>query len=218
VLLAAAVPARRGDAVLDLGCGAATAALCLGVRVPGLELHGLELQPFYAALARENAALNGCALTMYEGDLRSMPSALRGRAFDAVMLNPPFQAPADIGSPDPGRDIANRRGEATLADWVDAALARTRPGGHVVVIVRAEWLPEILASLAGRASASVLPLAARAGRDAGRVIVRARKGGRSPFRLAAPLFLHDGEAHLTDGDDYCPRARAILREAAALDF
>jgi tRNA1(Val) A37 N6-methylase TrmN6 len=147
-----------------------------------------------------------------------MPPAPKERAFDVVMLNPPFHAPADIGSPDPGRDIANRRGEATLADWIDAALARTRPGGHVVVIVRAEWLPEILAPLAGRAAAVVLPLSARAGRDAGRVIVRARKGGRSPFRLAAPLFLHDGEAHLADGDDYTPRARAILREAAALDF
>ena len=218
VLLAAAVPARAGDAVLDLGCGVATAALCLGWRVPGVDLHGLEVQPGYAALARENAALNGQALVVHAGDLRAMPAALRRRSFDAVMLNPPWHAPADPGSPDPRRDIANRRGAATLADWIGAALARTRPGGHVVLIMRAEGLPEIMAALAGRASAAVLPLVPRAGRDAGRVLVRARKGGRVPFRLAAPLVLHEGAAHLADGDGYSPRARAVLREAAALDF
>lgn len=218
VLLAAAVPAHPGDAVLDLGCGAGTAALCLAARVPGVDLHGLEIQPPYARLARDNAALNGCALTVHDGDLRAMPAALKDRGFEAVMLNPPFHSPADLGSPDPGRDVANRRGGATLADWIGAALARTRPGGHVVVIMRAEGLPEILAALAGRASAAVLPLAARPGRDAKRVLVRARKGGRAPFRLAAPLVLHDGEAHRVDGDDYSPRARAILRDAVALDF
>jgi tRNA1Val (adenine37-N6)-methyltransferase len=218
VLLAAAVPARPGDAVLDLGCGVATAALCLGARVEGVELQGLELQPGYARLARENAALNGRALAVHGGDLRAMPAALRQRSFDGVMLNPPWHAPAHPGSPNPGRDIANRRGAATVADWIDAALARTRPGGAVVVIMRAEGLPEILAALGPRAAVAVLPLAARPGRDAKRVLVRARKGARAPFRLAAPLILHHGAAHMADGDDHTAQARAILREAAALDF
>lgn len=219
VLLAAAVPARPGDAVLDLGCGVGTAALCLGARLAGLALHGLELQPDYARLARENAALNGLAMVVHEGDLRATPAGVRAISFDVVILNPPYHAPTDPGSPDRARDIANRRGEATLSDWIGAALARARPGGWVVAIMRAECLPEILAALDGRAGGiTVLPLAARAGRDAGRVILRARKGARGPFRLVAPFVLHEGAAHARDGDDHTARARAILRDGAALDF
>jgi tRNA1(Val) A37 N6-methylase TrmN6 len=37
VLLAAAVAARPGQRVLDLGCGAGAAVFCLAARVPGLE-------------------------------------------------------------------------------------------------------------------------------------------------------------------------------------
>ena len=40
-------------------CGAGAAALCLGTRVAGLHLTGLELQPAYADLARRNASRNG---------------------------------------------------------------------------------------------------------------------------------------------------------------
>ncbi len=84
--------------------------------------------------------------------------------------------------------------------------------------MRSEGLSEILAALDGRAAAAVLPLAARPGRDAKRVIVRARKGARTAFRLAAPLVLHEGARHVADGDDHTRQARAILREAAPLDF
>ena len=45
VLLAAACPAEPGQSVLDLGCGAGAAALCLGARVPGLTLDRTGIAP-----------------------------------------------------------------------------------------------------------------------------------------------------------------------------
>ena len=218
VLLAAAVPARAGDNVLDLGCGVGTAALCLGARVAGLALAGLEVQPDYAALARANAKRAGQAMEVVEGDLREMPAALKARSFDVVMANPPYHPAHDIPSPDAARDRANRL-DAGVDEWVMAALSRTRPGGHVVLIQRVERLPEIVAALSGPAGdVSVLPLAAREGRPAKRVIVRARKSSKGPFRLAAPLVLHSGAVHLSDRDDFSQAATAILRGGAALEF
>lgn len=217
VLLAATVPARPGEAVLELGCGAGVASLCLGLRVPGLRLAGIELQPAYAALARRNAAENGIVFDVFEGDLARLPAALRAQDVDHVMANPPFfPAGGGTGARDAGREVAQR--EATpLAAWIDAGLRRLRPGGRITLIQIAERLPDLLAPLAGRAGdITVLPVAAREGRAAGRVIVQARKGGRGPFRLLAPLVLHAGVCHERDGDDHTDAARAILRDGAPL--
>ncbi len=60
VFLAASVPARPGETVLELGCGVGTAALCLAARVPGLMMTGVELQADYAALARETRPPTPC--------------------------------------------------------------------------------------------------------------------------------------------------------------
>ena len=76
VLLAAACPAKSGQSVLDLGCGAGAAALCLAHRVPGLTLYGLELQEDYAALARRNAAENGIPFHVETGNLATIPAPL----------------------------------------------------------------------------------------------------------------------------------------------
>lgn len=212
VLLAAAVGARPGDRVLDVGCGAGAAALCLAARVPGVAVEGLELQADYAALARRNGVG-----AVWEGDLFAPPAEVKAAGFDWVMTNPPFFDAADAASPDAGRDRA-RREAAPAADWVAAALKRVRSGGRLAVIHLAERLPEILSGLAGAGDIAVLPLQAREGRAAKRVIVTARKGAKGPFRLAAPLVLHEGAAHLTDEDDFSAAAQAVLRDAAALAF
>jgi len=217
VLLAAFVPARPGERVLDLGCGTGVAALCLAARVAGLDLHGLELQPGYAELARRNSAANGGALTVHEGDLRRPPPALRTQGFDHVLANPPFHPGTAPGAADAGRDGAHREGEATLADWIDAGLRRLAPGGALALIHRAARLGEILAAIEGRAGAvAILPLASREGRPASRVLVRARKGSRAALALWPPLTLHAGEAHAHGGACYSDAARRVLRDAAAL--
>lgn len=215
VMLAAACPAASGAALLELGCGAGVASLCLGWRVTGLRLTGLELQPAYADLARQNAARNGIAMTVVEGDLADPPTILRGQAFDHVIANPPYFLPGTT-APDAGR--ATARHEVTpLASWVDAGLRRLRPMGTLTLIQRADRLDAILTAMAGRAGAiAILPLAARPGRAAGRVIVSARKGARGPLRLLAPLILHERHAHLADGEDLSGVARAVLRDGAPI--
>ncbi len=216
VLLAAAVPAHPGESVLELGLGTGTASLCLGARVPGLRLTGIEVQAGYAALARENAAANGIALEVVEGDVRRVPEIVRARSFDHVITNPPYYPRAGRT---PATDLGRERAlgeDLPLADWIGAVIRRLKPGGRLTVIQRAERTADLLAACTGLGSIELWPLAPREGRAAALVILGARKGGRAAFRLHSPVILHAGARHLADGDDYRPEIRKVLREGAAL--
>ncbi len=89
VLLAAAVDARTGQSVLELGCGVGVAILCLGARITDLSLVGVERQADYADLAVRNAGENGADFEGITADISSLPDALRIRSFDHVFFNPP---------------------------------------------------------------------------------------------------------------------------------
>lgn len=219
ILLAASVPAQAGESVLDLGCGAGAAGLCLWARVPGVSVTGLELQPAYAALARANARDNGAAFEVVEGDVAGGGKALGGRNFHHVIANPPYyRAGAHTAAADPGRSTA--LGERVpLELWIDTAARRLRPKGWLHVIQRADRLPDLLAACTGRlGSPEVLPVSARPGRAPELVLLRARKGGRAAFRLHAPLVLHLDDRHLGNGKNYRPEIAAVQRGTAALDW
>ncbi|QEW18775.1 tRNA1(Val) (adenine(37)-N6)-methyltransferase [Marinibacterium anthonyi] len=219
VLLAASVAAKPGDRVLDLGCGAGAAVLCLGTRVPGLHLHGIEVQPGYAALARRNAAEAGLHIDVIDADLTAPPPELRKMTFHHILANPPYFDPtARIPAADPGRERGLAE-VAPLSAWVDFAARRLHPRGWLHVIQRTARLPDLLVASQGKlGSIEVLPLAARLGRTPEHVIFRARKDGRAPFRLHAPMILHEGMKHLSDAEDYSAEIDGILRRGNMLTW
>lgn len=214
VLLAAAVDAPTSAMVLDVGCGSGAATLCLAWRRPDLRLTGLELDPAMAALAAANAALSPAAarIAVVEGDLLAPPPSLKGRSFAAVMTNPPFNAAAGRAVALAGRGLAMTDAVGPAA-WLAACLKRLEPRGRLVLIHRADRLPELLAALDGPAGeVEIIPLWPDAEAAAAkRVILRCRKGVRGPARLRQGLVLHDRTGKFTGA------AEAVLRHGAALD-
>jgi tRNA1(Val) A37 N6-methylase TrmN6 len=213
VLLAAAVPARPGDHVLELGCGTGAAALCLLARVPDLNVTALERHPDLARFAKTNARANGAAdrMTVNAGDLLDPPGVVAAGGFDHAFANPPYLPAGAADAPaDPLRAAANVEGVAGLADWV-AALARlTRRKGTVTLIHRADRLPELLAEMRKVAgSLAICPLWPAVGKPAKRVLVQGRVGVGGPARLAPGLTLH------ADGG-FTAAVRAVLEDAAPL--
>ena len=122
VLLAAAVPAKAGETVLELGAGAGTASLCLAVRVPGLAVTGVEIDPALAALAQQNAASSALKASYAAADIFALPPALK-RDFDQVLANPPFHGEG-AAPPDPARARA-LMDEGSLPQWLSIGLQRT---------------------------------------------------------------------------------------------
>jgi tRNA1(Val) A37 N6-methylase TrmN6 len=213
VLLAAAVAAQPGERVLDLGSGTGAAALCLAVREPACRISGLERDLALVRLAQASAERTGVAgrVEFMVGDLAAPPPRLSPGSFHHVMANPPYLPLGAPASPQPGRAAAHVESEASLADWVRAALTMVRPKGTVTFIHRADRLDALVAAFAERAGEIVLfPLWPETGRPAKRVLLRARKGVSSPARLAAGLALH------APGGGFTEAAEAILRGGAGL--
>lgn len=209
VLLAAAVHSKGneggGEKALDLGCGVGAAMLCLGARVAGLAIDGLELQEELAELARQNIAANGFSdrLRVFTGDILAPPAELEADGYDHVFANPPYLS-GDRGHPPPdeSKRLAHVESAADLKDWVDAALKFCRHKGSVTFIYRADRLAELLIGLEGRAGEiTVFPLWPKAGESASRVIVRARKGVKTPMRLMNGLTLHTADGGYTAAAD-----------------
>lgn len=219
VFLAAAVPARNGERVLDVGAGAGAAALCLAARVPGVRVVGLDSERSMVRIAAANAKANGMAerVEFFLGNLLTPPIRLTPAAFDHVMANPPFM-PEGRGNPPPDPAKAAATVEDTAADleqWLRFCLLMVRPKGTVTLIHRADRLPELLAGLTGRlGDICIFPLWPNAdGRTpAKRIIVRGRRGGGTPLSILPGLFLHE------QGGAYTAAAERILRQGGGLSL
>jgi len=212
VLLAAAVPARAGDRVLEGGAGVGTALLCLARRVPGLAGVGIERDAALVAIARANAAANSATgLVFIAADVAEAPLA---GPFDHAISNPPWHAPGGTASPDARREAAKRGSAGLLAAWARALAAPLRARGTLTLVVAAGQLPQGLAALAhaGCGSPAIFPLWPKAQRPPKLVLLRAVKGGRGPCRLLAGLVLHAPDGRYTGAAD------SILRDGAALEL
>jgi len=217
VFLAASIPANAGQSVLELGCGVGVAMLCLGKRISGLEISGLEIQEEYAELARQNADANSIEAKIFSGDLVQMPRDLLDQNFDHVMFNPPFYDANKVSAPENAGKLQAHVMGLKLEDWVFAGLKRLKPKGRLTFIHRAEILPQALVCLERIAGDIVVkPLISRQDKSAKRVIISCRKGTNGPFALRPPFVVHESSTHNKDVGGYSAVAQAVLRDAQAL--
>jgi tRNA1(Val) A37 N6-methylase TrmN6 len=219
VLLAAACPAQAGEHVVDLGAGAGAAGLALAARVRDLAVTLVEIDPDLAALAAENALLNGLAARVRS---IALDAAGPARAFAAagllpdsvarVLMNPPFNDPVrQRTSPDRRRRIAHAAPRETLAAWIRTAARLLRPRGTLTLIFRADGLVDLARALdRGLGAVAVLPVYPKPGQPAVRILVRATKASRAPLALLPGLVLNDASGRPT------PEAEAVLRAGATL--
>ena len=212
VMLAAAVPARDGESVLDAGCGVGGAAFCLLHRMDA-RLTGIDINAEYIDLAVRNNALNPRQGVFAVADIRHYPTPAKP-VFDHVMMNPPFfEAGAHTPSPNAGRATANGHQEAdiSLADWIHAAHRLVKSKGSITIIYPATGVDRIVEAMGRRFGAiEIIPLWPKSGEDARRVIVRARKDRQTPARIAAGIILHNPEG------GYTLEAERILRDGVAI--
>jgi tRNA1(Val) A37 N6-methylase TrmN6 len=219
ILLAAACPAREGERVVELGAGVGAAGLAVALRVPGTMVTLVEIDAGLAALAVENARLNGLAARVRAAVLDVAAPArvfaaagLAPESVARVLMNPPFNDPArQRGSPDQRRRLAHAAPGGTLGAWIKTAARLLHPRGTLTLIWRADGLADVVRALDPTFGApTLLPVHSKAGEPAIRILLRATKASRAPLVLLPGLVLNDGAGRPT------VQSEAVLRAGAAL--
>lgn len=215
VFLAACVPARAKDQVMDCGTGTGAAAFSLAVRAKDISVTGIDVQPELIALAARAAVRNDLEdrMDFQVIDIAEPPPSVQTRLFDHVMSNPPF-LPAGHGQPpkEQARLLASVESTADLATWLGFMSDRLRDGGTLSMIHRAERIPEIV-SILGDGFGALKRLKLQPvddGRPVKRAILQATKGAANGGISERTLVVHDASGGFT------AEADAVLRDAMPL--
>jgi tRNA1(Val) A37 N6-methylase TrmN6 len=218
ILLAAVIGGHAGEHVIDLGAGVGAAGLALAVRVAGLKVTLVEIDPALCALAEGNARLNNLAdqvsvLAADSEDADALAAAGIGGA-DRVLMNPPFHdASRQNLSPDPRRRLAHAAAPGLLRHWVASAARLLKPQGVLTLIWRANALAEVQRELTAEfGSIAVLPVYPRPDAPAIRVLVRAVKSSGGAPETFPGLILNDQHGKPTAA------AETVLRGGGALSL
>lgn len=174
---------HRGDAVLDLGCGAGLLLLLCARREEGLALTGVEIDPDAGAAARRNLAENALEGHVVTGDLREVPLP---RGVDLVVSNPPWYPAGSGGLGGPGRMEEG----CTLPELCRAAAGALRTKGRFALVHRPERLTGVLTAMC---DAGVEPKRLRLCRHAPdkppyAVLAEGVKGGRPGLTILPDLI------------------------------
>jgi methylase of polypeptide subunit release factors len=136
--VAGAIRVRRGDRVLDLGCGAGGYGLSTAVRGAG-EVVLTDIDPASVACALQNAARNG--IRRVDGRVGSLFAPVRGERFDIIITTLP-QLPA------PGPILAARYGGSDglmyLRRFAAGARSHLTPSGRLYILITDwAWPPRV---------------------------------------------------------------------------
>ncbi|MFN7972649.1 MAG: peptide chain release factor N(5)-glutamine methyltransferase [Acidobacteriota bacterium] len=129
--------ALRPRRILDVGTGTGCLAVTLAIEHPGSRVTGTDVSIDALAVARSNAKRHGARVTLARADGLD---ALRDRAFDLVVANPPYvdatdraSLPAEVRDFEPAVALYSPRGLAHLERWIPAAARCLAPGGSLLV-------------------------------------------------------------------------------------
>lgn len=151
-LLIDALDVRRGERVLEIGCG--SGVVSIHCALAGAEVVCGDVNPRAVALTRMNAAANGAVLEAVETDVYSN---VEGR-FDLVLFNLPY-LPVEEGEGLARAWSGGPDGLGPLPRLLDGAPKHLLPGGRVVVVTSSlmdrKGLREILAPYSVRTLAKL---------------------------------------------------------------
>ncbi len=214
VMLAAAVPAKAGERIIEGGVGTGGATICLAHRVADVTVNGIEREDEMIDFARRNVEFNDLQDRVVINKACITDLTVEEGQYDHVMVNPPYLAEGHgIRPPSENKGLAHMDSGTTLRDWMRFCVYKAKVKGTITIVYRADRVDEIIAHLHRRVGElKIMPLWPRTGVPAKRVIVQGRKGVRGAASILPGMPLH-GEV-----ERYTKEAKSILWDGGALNL
>lgn len=203
LLLADFLTLRPRDRVIELGTGTGIVLLLVALRVPGIRLLGLEIQPELVEVAKKNVEVNGFSdrIEIVHGDLRKVEELFPPNSFSVVLGNPPY-IPLEGGRLPSGRmrSMAYAEEACTLEEFLKASRYLLSTGGRLYLIYRPFRLVELLFHMRRLKiePKEIRFVHSKANEDAEFVLVKGVRDGSTSVRVSPPLILYNEDGSYTD--------------------
>lgn len=202
VLLANFAGIKKGDSVVDLGCGSGVIPLILSFRHESINVTGIELDAESADMANRSVAMNNLSekISIIEGDIRGIKKLFAPEGFGSALANPPY-GKLDTGRINPNEQIATARHEVTgsLDDFFQAASYLLKYKGRFSIIYPARRFADVIAEM--RAfniePKRIQMVYSREGEGARLILAEGVKGGGVEMEVMKPLYIYASDGNYT---------------------
>lgn len=196
---------RRGKCI-DLGTGSGVIPLLMLASGSNADFIGLELQPEYAKIARENAEVNGFGkrFSVICGDATDYKSLFECGRADYCITNPPYMR-FDCGKDNErlALSIARREVKGGAELFCKAASWCLKSGGQFFAVYRPDRLVTLLCAMR---ECGIEPKRLRAvipsvGKKPSLVLVEGKKDGREGLVYENDLIIYTDSTHTLETDE-----------------
>lgn len=190
-LLAWYVRPKKGDLLIELGCGCGIVSAYLAMNYE-ISIHCIEKNEFLAELARETVKLNSLESRMFVHNVscEGVRKVFTAEQFDMVISNPPHHM---TGAPSPSKLRSESRSMSfeEAETFIDATAYLLRNRGKFVFVLSCEHLMFWLDGFMKRKlqPKKLVPIYGDPKRDAVLVIVEGVKNGGIGLKLEPPIVL-----------------------------
>lgn len=203
VLLSGFAKVKKGEHVIDLGCGGGIIPILLEAKTDGEHFTGLEIQKKSVDMARRSIALNNQQdkIDIIEGDIKEAAGLFGAASFDVVVSNPPYMTGSHgIVNPDEAKAIARHEIKCTLSDVIREGAKLLKPNGRFYMVHRPFRLVDIIDTfirykMEPKRMKLVHPYIDK---EPQMVLIEAVKGGKRRLLVEKPVIIYNVDGQYTD--------------------
>ncbi|MCA0989583.1 tRNA1(Val) (adenine(37)-N6)-methyltransferase [Guptibacillus algicola] len=204
------VPITRGKTV-DLCSGNGIIPILLS-RKSKVAIDGLEIQERLYDMGKRSVELNDLSdqITLYNGDLKHLPTELKRESYDAVTCNPPYFKSKRNEQRNLNEHLTIARHEVlcTLDDVIQSCSSLVKQGGKVSLVHRPERLLDIMTLMRKyRVEPKRMQLVyPKANKEANVLLIEGIKDGKPDLKVLPPFVVYE------DNGTYTSEMKAVYNE------